>query len=395
MADAKITALTELTSVTNSDLLAVVDDPGGSPITKKATVGNVMSASGLVLTLPQINDTSSDHQYVFTVSELTADRNVTLPLLTGNDEFTFNDHAQTLTNKTLTSPVLTTPQINDTSADHQYITAVSELTADRTVTLPLLTGNDEFVFKDHAQTLTNKTLTSPKINEDVALTATATQLNAQVLAGNDGWTSANETWTYASASTITVPSGAASKYSVGDKIKLTANSVVLYAYIRTVADTLLTVSGNALTSHTFTNNYYSHQDSPLGFTPVFSYTPTLSADSTNPTLGSSTLTGLFWVTGKVCNVEIKLTINTSGWNAGSGIYRFSLPMTCSVNGVSHPGVSLLIDYGSSVTICLNEIWGSGTLVNLVMLPGFSNLTNSTLTWADGDGIFVNCQYKIA
>lgn len=67
---------------------------------------------------------------------------------------------QTLTNKTLTSPVLTAPQINDTTADHQYVFAVSELAADRTVTLPLLTGADEFVFKDHAQTLTNKTLTA-------------------------------------------------------------------------------------------------------------------------------------------------------------------------------------------------------------------------------------------
>ena len=66
--------------------------------------------------------------------------------------------ADTLTNKTLTSPVLTTPQINDTSADHQYVFAVSELAADRTVTLPLLTGNDEFVFKDHAVTMTNKTM---------------------------------------------------------------------------------------------------------------------------------------------------------------------------------------------------------------------------------------------
>jgi hypothetical protein len=56
---------------------------------------------------------------------------------------------------------LTLPQINDTSSDHQYVVAVSELAADRTVTLPLLTGNDEFVFKDHAQTLTNKTLTLP------------------------------------------------------------------------------------------------------------------------------------------------------------------------------------------------------------------------------------------
>ena len=33
----------------------------------------------------------------------------------------------------------------------------------RTITLPLLTDNDEFVFKDHTQTLTNKTLTSPVV----------------------------------------------------------------------------------------------------------------------------------------------------------------------------------------------------------------------------------------
>lgn len=57
-----------------------------------------------------------------------------------------------------TSPVLTTPQINDTSADHQYIIAVSELIANRTITLPLLTGNDEFAFLAHAATLTNKTI---------------------------------------------------------------------------------------------------------------------------------------------------------------------------------------------------------------------------------------------
>lgn len=62
---------------------------------------------------------------------------------------------------TFTNPILTLPQINDTSADHQYVFAVSELTADRTVTLPLLTGNDTLVFQAHTQTLTNKTLTTP------------------------------------------------------------------------------------------------------------------------------------------------------------------------------------------------------------------------------------------
>lgn len=59
---------------------------------------------------------------------------------------------------TLVSPVLTTPKINDTSADHTYNFAVSELAANRTITLPLLAGNDVFVFADHVQTLTNKTI---------------------------------------------------------------------------------------------------------------------------------------------------------------------------------------------------------------------------------------------
>jgi len=73
--------------------------------------------------------------------------------------------------KQLASPLLTTPQIQDTSADHQYIFAVNELTADRTVTLPLLTGNDTFVFEAHTQTLTNKTLTSAVLNTSISGTA--------------------------------------------------------------------------------------------------------------------------------------------------------------------------------------------------------------------------------
>jgi hypothetical protein len=119
---------------------------------------HIQTLSNKILTLPQINDTSSDHQYIFAVSELIADRTITLPLLTSNDTFVFESYTQTLSNKTLTLP-----QINDTSSDHQYIFAVSELSADRTITLPLLTSNDAFVFENHTQTLTNKTLTNPTI----------------------------------------------------------------------------------------------------------------------------------------------------------------------------------------------------------------------------------------
>jgi len=95
------------------------------------------------------------------ISSISNTGTVTLP--TSTDTLVGRATTDTLTNKTLTSPVLTTPQINDTSADHQYVVAVSELAADRTVTLPLLAGADEFTFNDHAQTLTNKTLTSPTL----------------------------------------------------------------------------------------------------------------------------------------------------------------------------------------------------------------------------------------
>lgn len=124
----------------------------------------------------------------------TADRDIYLPNASGT--LLLDSASQTLTNKTLTSAILTTPQINDTSADHRYILAVSELAANRTITLPLLTTNDTFVFAAHTQTLTNKTLTtptltSPKIGtsiddtngaELIKLTATASAVNEITLA---------------------------------------------------------------------------------------------------------------------------------------------------------------------------------------------------------------------
>jgi len=96
--------------------------------------------SGSVFTLPQINDTSSNHQYIFGVSELTADRTVTLPLLTGNDEFVFKDHTQTLTNKRVTKRVTAivsnaNPTINTDNCDVVDITAQAADIASMTTNL--------------------------------------------------------------------------------------------------------------------------------------------------------------------------------------------------------------------------------------------------------------------
>jgi hypothetical protein len=51
VADAKITALSELTAPQLADLLAVIDDPAGTPITKKITLQNLLRG-GSEFTIP-------------------------------------------------------------------------------------------------------------------------------------------------------------------------------------------------------------------------------------------------------------------------------------------------------------------------------------------------------
>lgn len=54
MADTKISALAALTTPANEDLLAIVDDPAGSPITKKITVNDLMHLPAGTATLPPL-----------------------------------------------------------------------------------------------------------------------------------------------------------------------------------------------------------------------------------------------------------------------------------------------------------------------------------------------------
>lgn len=115
--------------------------------------------------------TADDYETELVAVDPTADRIVYIPNTSGT--LLLDSASQTMTNKTLTSPVLTTPQINDTSLDHQYIIAPAELAADRNVNLPLLTDSDTFVFNDHTATLTNKTLTAPVLNSPII----GTQIN--------------------------------------------------------------------------------------------------------------------------------------------------------------------------------------------------------------------------
>lgn len=128
--------------------------------------------SNKTFTLPQINDTSADHQYVIAVNELTGDRTVTLPLLTANDTFVFANFIQTLTGKNIGDPADSTKDIAFTlsgATTAKTLTLISAHTDDRSLTLPDAT--DTLVGKATTDTLTAKTLTSPVLNTQVTGTA--------------------------------------------------------------------------------------------------------------------------------------------------------------------------------------------------------------------------------
>lgn len=111
------------------------------------------------VSLLKLKDTSGDNTYNFVPSELTADRQVIFPLLTSDDTVVFANHVQTLTNKELTSPIVTGMKIQD-NGTHYYTMTTSNLSNDVSVQLPQLNASDTFVFSSHTQTLTNKTLDS-------------------------------------------------------------------------------------------------------------------------------------------------------------------------------------------------------------------------------------------
>ena len=83
MADKKITALTSLgTATARADLLHVVDDPSGTPINKKVTIGELKNAlsAPVVSTNADLTITEALHAHRTVVTiDLTADRTFTLP----------------------------------------------------------------------------------------------------------------------------------------------------------------------------------------------------------------------------------------------------------------------------------------------------------------------------
>jgi hypothetical protein len=131
---------------------------------------------------------------------------------------------------------------------------------------------------------------------------------------NDGWVfDADQTWTYASASSFTVSGDQTAAFTPGTRIKLTQSATVEYFVVTSSSysspNTTVNITGGSdytLANSAISANFHSYQANPQGYPDWFNYSPAYSGWSANPTG-----TTKFSVTGRTCTVVVIQTTGTS------------------------------------------------------------------------------------
>lgn len=166
-------------------------------------------------------------------------------------------------------------------------------------------------------------------------------------------------------------------------------------------DTSLTVAGSLTVSTNATVT------GTLGVTGVFLgasnvntstatvYTPTWTASTTNPTLGSSILAAKYIRIGKQCTYWGTLS-GGSGISGGSGTWTMSLPFTAAtwasstilgscmftqIGANNYVGVSYIQSAGTTLGFIVNTTAGSGVSGNVSNTTPVATTSNSNLSWA--------------
>ena len=242
--------LSEIATVANDDVFLAVDTSGGGlkKITRSAIVSGLATSSAISNlsedTTPQLGGSLDvNGQDIVSVSNgnITLTPNGTgVVRIDGSNGIDMQSGSISIKNSGSQSYIDFYCESSNAHYARLQAPAHSEFSGNITLTLPATT--DTVTGIAATQTLTNKTLTSPKINEDVALTATATELN--LLDGVSGLVQADFTKLAAVDSTaaeLNLVDGSSAGTIVNSK-------AVIYGSSGEVNATTLQIAGTSITS---------------------------------------------------------------------------------------------------------------------------------------------------
>lgn len=134
-------------------------------------------------------------------------------------------------------------------------------------------------------------------------------------------------------------------------------------------------------------------------TSTATFNPSLTAATTNPTLGTGGLAeGRYTLWGgKFCHFSGTVQFGTSGANAGSGQYFLSLPFSTSnqiANGVRHIGTIAARD-SSPVALFTGVCYAASNAATMSFMINNALVNNAApITWAANDYISFSITYEI-
>lgn len=199
----------------------------------------------------------------------------------------------------------------------------------------------------------------------------------------DGWIAVSEAWSYASASTITIPSDGTTKYRKYMKIRFKQGGGYKYYVSCAVTATLLTIIVNndyTVANSAITDIAVSFEDAPYGFPTEFAYTP---PSWLNLTVGNASVNlGHYKIVGATLIARAALQWGTTTSITGTGI-GVALPTGLSASSAyqitNHMvGMGRFViggtPYQGTVVISANA-----TIASLTTLAASSYVTNTSIT----------------
>ncbi|MDP8928679.1 MAG: hypothetical protein M3O70_08925 [Actinomycetota bacterium] len=128
------------------------------------------------------------------------------------------------------------------------------------------------------------------------------------------------------------------------------------------------------------------------------YTPTLTATTTNPTLGSGAVqSGRYYRIGRLVTVHVQIAFGTSGVAAGSGTYLVSAPINIatSLSTVVRMGAGDVFDFSTGARRPVSVAAGLGSGAFQMVYNSGVVTDAQPWTWAASDEIWLFAVYEAA